>query len=259
MEQIKFLLKFGEREFMERMACGYFYFSNAEKFRELEDLLQKKGQGDCLEGTSKIHGTSMEIFDKNTSKLVKKTLSQTVIFNYEAASNIPVYCLFACYNDNCIKISSDTYKLSLDRQVIDDIKLHFDKADTVAIITNPKQFIEDIQKKFFGTAKTETVNYFHIEGTPIEKNVAQDLGYLKYLTQDSVNKRSDGKSVYSLKAKNIYRCLFCKDIYFQNEQEYRILLPEITITSPKEFQIPLTSPIKLFDIDKILSGEPFII
>ena len=54
MDNIQFLIKFGERTYMERFASGYLYFSHALKFREYENTLKIKGQGDRLEGGSKI-------------------------------------------------------------------------------------------------------------------------------------------------------------------------------------------------------------
>lgn len=258
MQKIKFLIKFGEKQFMERMSAGKFYFSNAVKFRELEEVLKKKGQGDYLEGASKIHGTNMEIYDYETGALAGKVAKSSIVFNYEPANNIPVYCLFICFDDNCITINDNTYKLSLDEKIVQDIRSHFDKADTAAIIVNPEQFALDVQKVFSNSAKMEAVHYFHIEGLPTEENgLVQDIQYFKYLTQDTPPEKVNGGIKYSFSANYVYRCLFCKDIYFQNEQEYRILLPKTSIDSPQEFQIPLTSPIKLFDIDEILSGKPF--
>lgn len=182
----------------------------------------------------------------------------SIVFNYEPANNIPVYCLFTCYDDNCIKVDNETYKLSLSKEIVEDIKNHFDKADTAAIIVNPEQFILDVQKAFSNTAKAEIVHYFHIEGIPTEQGViAQDIQYFKYLTQDTPPQKVDGGKKYSFCAKYVYRCLFCKDKYFENECEYRILLPDISISSPQEFHIPLSSPIKLFDINDILSGKTF--
>ena len=43
MENIQFLIKFGERQYMQRLAEGYLYFSYAKKFREIEEKLQQKG------------------------------------------------------------------------------------------------------------------------------------------------------------------------------------------------------------------------
>lgn len=258
MSEIRFLVKFGERQFMERMAEGNFYFSHAAKFRDLEALLKKKGQGDYLEGASKIYGNNSRFFDNQTGMQTATIKKAIYVFNYEPANNIPVYCLFTCYSDNCIKVDESTYKITLDSKIIDDIKEHFDKADTAAIITNPKHFISDVQNAFSNTAKTENVHYFHIEGIPTENGeMAQDLEYFKYLAQDTPPKKVGKATTYSFNAEYVYRCLFCKDIFFQNEQEYRILLPNYSITTPTEFKIPLTTPIKLYNINDILGGKEF--
>lgn len=257
MERIQFLIKFGEKKYMKRFADGNIYFSNALRFRELEKILHKKGQGDYLEGASKIHILGMDMYDTDTGDFVGKVGNASVVTNYEPANNIPVFCLFTCYDTNCIKIDETTYQLSLDEDIVQNIITHFDKADTAAVIVNPSAFVDDIQSVFNNTAKTENVHYFHIEGIASEKGMTQDLQYYKYLTQDIPPQKVDGGTKYTFNAKYVYRCLFCKDVFFEKEQEYRILLPEEKIISPQEFYVPLSTPIKLFNMKDILNGKEF--
>ena len=82
MENIQFLIKFGEEQYMKRFADGNLYFSYAKKFRELENELKQKGQGDCLEGSSKIHGTNMQIYDSDTGEYWGQIPEVTTIFHY---------------------------------------------------------------------------------------------------------------------------------------------------------------------------------
>lgn len=257
MEDIKFLIKFGEEKYMKRFAGGNIYFSNALRFRELEKTLQKKGQGDRLEGASKIYAVKMEAYNKDTGSFEGRVNNVSVIANYEPANNIPVFCLFTCYTKDCIKVDDKTYRLSLDSNIVQNIVNHFDKADTAAIVVNPLNFVNDIQIAFNNNAKTENVHYFHIEGIPSENGIAQDMQYYEYLAQDTPPQKVDGIIRYTFNVKYVYRCLFCKDMFFKEEQEYRILLPEKKIIAPQEFYVPLSTPIKLFNMKEILDGKEF--
>lgn len=158
LEKIQFLIKFGERKYMERLAKGYLYFSCAKKLREIEEKLKCKGQGDCLEGSSRIHGTG-ELYDYETGMFWKRIPKANLVVHYEPANNIPVFGLFTCYKDECTFDNEGNWHIELSDRTITDIKEHFNKADTAAIITNPTQFVYDVNKTFDNTAKIEQVHY----------------------------------------------------------------------------------------------------
>lgn len=260
LEKIQFLIKFGERKYMERLAKGYLYFSCAKKLREIEEKLKCKGQGDCLEGASRMHGTDMELYDYETGMLWKRVPKVNMVVHYEPANNIPVFCLFTCYKDDCISDNEDNWHIEISDKIISDIKEHFNKADTAAIITNPTQFVDDVNKAFNNSAKVEQVHYFNVDGIVMDNGqIVQDLAYHKYLTQDVPPERVNGQTKYRFSSKYVYRCLFCKDKYFENEREYRILLPDKKIIEPQEFYVETSSPIKLYDINTILNGNTFTI
>lgn len=48
MDEVKYLLKFGQKQYLDSFANGNLYFSNAEKFQNIENKQQNKGQGDIL-------------------------------------------------------------------------------------------------------------------------------------------------------------------------------------------------------------------
>ena len=177
-----------------------------------------------------------------------------------AANNIPVFCLFACFKEDCTYLGDDKYSIKFSENVVADIKKHFNKADTAAIVVNPVQFIDDVHKTFNYLSKAEQVHYFNVDGIITDNGqMVQDLEYHKYLTQDIPPVKVDGGIKYTFSGKYVYRSLFCKDKYFKNEQEYRILLPDKEIDTPKEFYVNTTSPIKLFNINSILNGDTFSI
>ncbi|MCR6547064.1 hypothetical protein GX865_06135 [Candidatus Saccharibacteria bacterium] len=238
MDNIQFLIKFGERTYMERFASGYLYFSHALKFREYENTLKIKGQGDRLEGGSKIFAQKFTMQSHDEPSKVGTASRANVTVTYEPANNIPVLCLFSCFDKDCMAVSANAYKITLDDKVKEDISSHFEKADTAVIIHNPAAFASDVHSAFSGACKTELVNYFHIEGFPMDDGgYSMDLQYFKYLSQDTPPQKAGKGLQYSFNADYVYRALFCKDVFFTNEQEYRVLLPEQSISAPKEYYV----------------------
>jgi len=130
---------------------------------------------------------------------------------------------------------------------------HFPNADTVAVIKEPYQFIQDVRSSIGHECKSDLVNYFHLTGFNSDKGLVNDFSYYKYLTQDTPSVDLGGKRAYSFDAKYVYRALLCKDVFFKNEQEYRFILPELNITEGRVFPVNLNTAIELYDINEFFS------
>lgn len=63
---------------------------------------------------------------------------------------------------------------------------------------------------------------------------------MRYLTQDVPPIKENGETRYTFRADYAYRVLFCKDVFFAGEQEYRIVLPNEVIESSKSYPISLS-------------------
>ena len=90
----------------------------------------------------------------------------------------------------------------------------------------------EVFKRSIGTEiKAEKVNYFHIDKgyETTDGEIAMDMEYMKYLMQDASPEKVDGGIRYTFYADYAFRVLFCKDVFFEQEQEYRIVLPNETI------------------------------
>lgn len=252
MDQIKFLLKFGERKYLERLQCGNLYFSNALKFRYYEEKLLIKGQGDRLEGGSMIHTNDFSLIDNSSDELVLSGVKSKMLIHYEPANMLPVYCLFACFGKDCHRDSGGNLHIHLGEDIKNDIISHFPKADTVAVISNPEKFIENVNESIGYENKSGLVNYFNLLGYDGKSN---DLEYFKYLTQDIAPVKEDGKTTYTFNDKYVYRSLLCKDIFFNKEQEYRFILPSNKISDPREFKVKLSEEIQLEDIEMFFNRK----
>lgn len=254
-DDIVFLIKFGEREHMGAFTQGHMFFSHAKRFREIEEEALIKGQGDTLEGTSIIYSVKMELYDEISEEKKLSVGKSRVRVIYEAANNIPVYCLFACYKKDCVEEADNRFRITLTKEQQADIREHFPNADTAAVVVQPNIFSKEITLSFGEGSKCGEVQYFDYGGTTLENGkVAMDINYMRYLGQDTPIIKEERIVGYRFLEENVHRCLFCKDTYFINEQEYRIVLPRNKIEKPRIFDASFTTEIKLFDIDDVLSG-----
>lgn len=254
MDEIKLFLKFGEREYLEDLQNGNLYFSNAQTFRYYEEKLFIKGQGDRLEGGSMIAANNVTMIDNTTHELIFTGIKSNMFVHYEPANLLPVFCIFTCFEKDCVTDENGELVVNLSDELKDNILSHFPKADTVAIVHNPQQFISDIQTTIGFKCKAGLVNYFHLMGFESEHGTANDLSYFKYLAQDVPPKKEGKQTVYSFNADYVYRSLLCKDVFFSKEQEYRFILPRTKIANAKVFSVRLQQKIELQDLNTFFAS-----
>lgn len=256
MENIKFLLKFGQRKHLEQLKDGNLFFSNALILRGIEENLRIKGQGDKLEGSSKLFSNNIKMINNETGDIVAEGIKVNAIFHFEPADKIPVFCLYAVYSDECIEFDGELI-IKLSENTKNTIRTHFPNANAVAIINDPEVFVDDVCNSIHSEVKADLVNYFNI-ANGYDMNSANhkaiDIDYMKYLMQDVPPIVEDNKKIYSFQAKYVYRSLLCKDVFFSNEQEYRILLPERQIEQGTFFNVSLSKDIKICDLDDFFNS-----
>lgn len=248
MNKIICLLKFGEKEHMEGLARGEMYFSNALNFRQIEEKELIKGQGDKLEGSSLIQAQNVTMTDNKSKDIVASGVSGNVVVHYESANLLPVYCLFACYEKDCTFHNDGTLEFHFSKEIKENIKKHFPKADSVAIIRNPYEFITDVKATIGTKCISDLVNYFELYGIDSPKGKVIDLQYFEYLTQDVPPQKVDGNLTYTFYDKYVYRSLLCKDVFFKNEQEYRFVLPNDKIKKGTIYYIKPEQTISVVDL-----------
>lgn len=193
---MKFFLKFGEREHLESLQQGNLFFSNVLTFRYYEENLFIKGQGDRLEGGSMIATSNMTMIDNDTNEPVFTEVKGNMFVHYEPANLLPVFCVFACFEKDCSIKEDGTLSIKLSDDIKKNIIAHFPKADSVAIIKEPQQFIDDVHSTIGTECKSDLVHYFHLLGFDSEKGKANDLSYFKYLSQDVLPKSENGRTNY---------------------------------------------------------------
>lgn len=61
----------------------------------------------------------------------------------------------------------------------------------------------------------------------------------------------EGGKKYSFNSKYLYRVLFCKDEFFKDEQEYRIILAKERIKTGEIYDVDLTEDIEIMYINSL--------
>lgn len=247
MDNIVCFLKFGEKVHLDGIVRGELFFSNALKFRHIEEKLLIKGQGDRLEGGSMLYAQNMTMVDNETNDVVLSGIKGNMLVHYEPANLLPVYCLFACYEKDCTQLEDGSLQFHISDEIKESIVEHFPKADSVAIIHDPKHFVDSVITSIGSEVKHGEVNYFNLYGFDCEQGKSMDMRYFKYLSQDVDPQKVDGGTKYTFSADYVYRSLLCKDVFFSNEQEYRFILPKCKIDEGTIFNI---------DFDGLIEVKP---
>ena len=254
-ENIVYFLKFSKREYLEQFNKKALYFSNAETLRGIEENNKIKGQGDRLEGTMRVFATNAELRDPDTGKIVRQFGNSILNVVMEPPNKMPVFCLFSVYKKDCIIDDEGHYHIHLSDKIKQTIHDHFPNANSVAVIPNPSNFISEIENSIGYRMESDNVHYFKIEnGVSPGQGIAPvlDLEMIKYLTNSDPFDYSKPWS-FSFTVDMAYRHLFCKDTFFSDEQEYRIVLPEESINIGKTYPVDFCEQIEIYDLDEFYS------
>lgn len=250
MDKIVCFLKFGEKVYLDGIVKCELFFSNALRFRQIEEKLFIKGQGDKLEGGSMFYSQNMTMIDNETNEVVMAGVHANMMVHYEPANLLPVYCLFACYEKDCTRLEDGSLQFHISDEIKNNIIEHFPKADSVAIIPATEEFIESVVTSIGCDVKHGKVNYFNLYGFDSEHGKTMDMRYFKYLSQDKEPQKVEGGWKHTFSAKYVYRSLLCKDEFFAKEQEYRFILPDCKINEGTIFKINFEGIVDVQPLDK---------
>lgn len=176
---IKYLLKFGEEKYIKDFPEGSLYCSNAKTFRTIERDMKIKGQGDIREGAIPFSTNNITIDGRTFYKGEKVNL----IGIPESANYIPIYCLYAVFGKDCTKEDDGKIKINISKELI---RSHFPNANAVAVIKEPKRFMNELEASIGAEMTTGLVHYFYIDGElkTADNSPAMDLNFAKFITND---------------------------------------------------------------------------
>jgi hypothetical protein len=213
---------------MKRLIQGKMYFSNVDRFRQIEKELGK-GQGDAFEAMLRYSLPN----------------STTLNISIDRTTSIPIFCITALGNDNCLIRQNDGKRsINLKPKYREQVQRDFKDADTVVIFSEPIEFIRSIES----TAVTvhDAVKYFDLN---LEH---QDFAFHEYLVESPGDISARNPIILStqfqdidgtlhpkqyITKRNAHRILFCKDQFFQGEREYRFAFIQKHIQEPQEYSV----------------------
>ena len=243
-DKILFFVKFGKKEHLEELADGKVYFSNSRCFNKIEKEQIIRGQGDLLDGRMIINANNAEMIEHISNEKIRLGKVNLNI-GVDGVEKMPVFCLTAGFFDDCKNYSSvDKYKIKFNEKKEKVIREHFKDADSALLIEKPNDLIKSITRTFDAKCYSELVHYFDMSTITIDR--------IEYMHDISFN--PNNIKTYSMTNDNAYRLLYCKDKFFIEQQEFRFVVPEITLESPKIFQVGKNFKSRLLDIDDFFNG-----
>ena len=72
--------------------------------------------------------------------------------------------------------------------------------------------------------------------------------------QDVPPIKDDKGTRYTFCAEYAFRALFCKDVFFEKEQEYRIVLPNEVIESGKSYAVKFSAKYEICDLNSFFEN-----
>ncbi len=257
MNRIRFFLKFGQREHLESFVKGNLYCSNAQTFRGIEDNLKIKGQGDKLEAGTRLFAQKVSIQALDAEKAISLNGFSSISLHFESIEKIPIFCMFAVFDSDCENRADGTTIIRLSEETKTCIHSHFPKADSVAIITNPDGFLTDVSSSIGQRIEHSLVQYFRLDsGYKSETGrTSMDGNYIKYIMQGKPPEIDGNKRIYLFDEECIHRALFCKDVFFSDEQEYRIILPDDEIINGKSYPVKLNEFISIVPLEQFFDMD----
>lgn len=260
-DRIILFVKFGEEKYIKRLLNGQMYFSNAARFRQTEQKLCLKGQGDAGEAIWKLKNAQTILSNRNMAKPHQFFVSNWDV-QFAGVSNIPVFCMTHITFDDCTLLNEGNKRiLKVNDHIKSIIKEHFPKADTAGVFFQPQRFIDSLAG--LGVTCHDRVRYFDFSPKGVIKEmteyIAKQPGVIsrsnRLLTSITMNLNDGKQSCFQITEQNMNRILFCKGRYFAGEKEYRIILPQKRIDAPKEYTIRWgKQKRKMYSIDEFFNG-----
>lgn len=241
---ILFFVKFGEQHHMKQLANGEVYFSNAGNFIKQENEQLQKGQRDAFEGRMNILVSNAKIFHPDTNEFICELPNVKLNLGFEFVENMPLFCITAVYKEDCISINDKEFIIKFSEEKENIIRTHFKKATTALVIKQPDSFIENVNQAFNTYCHAETVKYFDTSIMTKDRLIYLSTGRLDNIELSNFGMTTD----------NIFRQLYCKDIFFILQSEFRFVVPKLQIQKPQIFKIKMEPECKLFTLNEFFNA-----
>lgn len=207
------MIKYGKEEHLKQIIDGKIRFSPSQTYIKMEKELHNKGQGDLLEGKMRIKSTNTRMHDYETKELKLECPNADFIVGLDEVNNMPIFCISKYDMEDTIDyIDKNNYKICISQDEIESIKKDFSSATHALIILEPDRFIDSIKQIDRGIKNGE-IRYYDYSINPLQMFMYLTTGEEEIITNQVLSFTEDNK----------YRILFCKDIAFANQKEYRFI------------------------------------
>lgn len=262
----RYLVKFGEKEHLKGLVDGNIYFSDAKHYIEIERKEKNRGQGDALEGTTRIAFANARLVSREDPRKEAFFSNQYMDLAYEFVPNMPVFCVTAIHDVDCVDGDDGKVTIKFPNDVREKIEVSFPKADSALLIKTPATFKNDVSAIFNNICVWDFVEYFddlqngnlktemfeYICGEYTDEKLYEGQ-YLARATVSPTSPLIQGGTFY-ITPDNVHRVLFCKDSFFKNQREYRCVAHHGILSQPGCFKYENHSVMELYDIDTFLRG-----
>lgn len=225
-------VKFGEKEHMLSLKeNGAMWFNPCKKFREWE---KEDGIKDCDDGGIRAPAETIRIVDQEGNTKVAKDISFGL--TVEPAYKVPVFCLY------------QTSENFLSDEKIRKIRQKFPDYDSALLIEDEFAFLENVRYSFKSRAFCHTIFYqdkYEMEFVDFLEKGESDVSFYKPQKKnryyaDVKYDPLDGKGKFCsfrIDDSNFYKTMFTKHLDYQDQNEYRIVLPYERIDGGTSFTI----------------------
>lgn len=229
------LIKYGAEDHLKGlMEKGGMYFNPCEYFRKLEESQKKKGIGDGNDGGVSAAFYDIQMISPDGERHEIKDGNMSLIV--EPAKRTPVFCL---RRTNTKYISSE-YREKLRSQ--------FPEHTHALIIRDEKGFLENVRYNMRNQAFAHTVFYENQLSTEFYQFMQHGFSNIlfyerncskrKYYMEIKLRYTGDDKlRDLFINDSNFYRTMFRKDCFFEDQREFRIVLPYKQIDEGRTYQI----------------------
>ena len=208
-----FLLKF--TDYPDELLNGNIYMGNLKKYIDIEKENGVKGMGDMLEASQVYRDMDITMRDNSNNQVVLKGKAPSMILRWEGDEKKPVFCTFL--------LTEQHFKFDFE----DEENMHF-------VLDIEETEIQHMLESFSETLVLIDATAFikRFDAKSLEKGYNIVRGSVSY-DDLSINNTNRIKSYF----KDNSQVFFWKDIFFEKQNEYRIVILNEEVEDAMKFNI----------------------
>lgn len=246
-------IKYGKKEHLESLLNkGEMFFNPAIKFREIEKVQKNRGQGDRNDGGLHSKASTIIMTDPHGRTIEAHNIENSVFMS--AANETPVFCL---------KRTEEEY---ISEEYREELRNQFPDYTHALIIEDEKEFLECVRYSMHSKAFAHDVfyedNVYTLDYIDFLKSGNSEMQFYpmkakkKYYAH-TIATDTDNRHVrdFFIDDSNFYKTMFRKDTFFQEQSEFRIVLPREKIVEGRAYHVTPKFCGRIVLIDDMIKKE----